>query len=157
MNINIICVGKIKEKYFTAAIEEYTKRLSRFCKVSIIELKDEKIPENASDKECEIVKEKEGERILGKLNGGYNIALCIEGREMPSEKLAKSIADISMSHSSINFIIGGSLGLWDKVKEKADIRLSFGMMTLPHQLMRVVLLEQIYRAFKINNNESYHK
>lgn len=158
MNINIIAVGKIKEKYFTAAIDEYAKRLSRFVKLNITEVADEKIPDNASEKEIEIIKDKEGAKILSKIpDNSYIVTLCIEGKEMPSEALAKKISDISMMSSSITFIIGGSLGLSDEVKAKSSLRLSFGSMTLPHQLMRVVLLEQIYRAFKINNNESYHK
>lgn len=158
MNINIISVGKIKEKYFTAAIGEYSKRLSRFVKLSITEVPDEKIPDNASEKEMEQIKEKEGSKILAKLpSNSFIVTLCIEGKELSSEDLAKRIADISMTSSNITFIIGGSLGLADTVKNKSNLRLSFGRMTLPHQLMRVVLLEQIYRAFKINNNESYHK
>ena len=158
MNINIICVGKIKEKYFTAAIDEYSKRLSRFVKLTITEIADEKIPDNASEKECELVKTKEGGKILSRLSdNSYIIALCIEGKEMPSEELAKRVANISMTSSNITFIIGGSLGLSDEVKERSNLRLSFGRMTLPHQLMRVVLLEQIYRAYKINSNEAYHK
>ena len=158
MNINIIAVGKIKEKYFTAAIDEYVKRLSRFAKVNITEVADEKIPDNASEKEVEKIKDAEGNKILSKLpQSSFNIAMCIEGTEFSSEKLAKKIADVSMTSSSITFIIGGSLGLSDAVKDKSDLRLSFGSVTLPHQLMRVVLLEQVYRTFKINNNESYHK
>ncbi len=158
MNINIICVGKIKEKYFTAAIEEYSKRLSRFSRLNIIEVADEKIPDNASEKECEIVKNKEGAKIISKLSrDAYVIAMCIEGREISSEGLAEKIATISMTASNITFIIGGSLGLSDEVKQRANHKMSFGKITLPHQLMRVVLLEQVYRAFKINNNESYHK
>lgn len=158
MNINIISVGKIKEKYFTASIEEYSKRLSRFVKLNIIEVADEKIPDNASEKEIEIIKEKEGSKILSKLpQNSFVITLCIEGKEFASEELAKKLADISMTSSNVTFIIGGSLGLSDTIKAKSHLRLSFGKMTLPHQLMRVVLLEQIYRAFKINNNESYHK
>ena len=158
MNINIICVGKIKEKYFTAAIEEYSKRLSRFSRLNIIEVADEKIPDNASEKECEIIKNKEGAKILSKLGGNaYVIAMCIEGKEISSEGLAEKIAATAMTTSNITFIIGGSLGLSDEVKARANHKISFGRITLPHQLMRVVLLEQIYRAFKINNNESYHK
>lgn len=158
MNINIISVGKIKEKYFTAAIDEYVKRLSRFVKLNITEVQDEKIPDNASGKEMELVKEKEGAKILAKLpQNSFVVTLCIEGKELSSEELAEKISDISMTSSNITFIIGGSLGLADAVKCKSNLRLSFGRMTLPHQLMRVVLLEQIYRAFKINNNESYHK
>ena len=157
MNINIICVGKIKEKFYTAAMDEYLKRLSRFAKVTVTEVADEKIPDRASEKEMEAVKKKEGEKILAKLGNEYVIALCIEGKEMSSEEFAQKIADISMTSSDIAFIIGGSLGLSDEVKNRAKLRLSFGRVTLPHQLMRVVLTEQIYRAFKINNNESYHK
>ena len=158
MNINIICVGKIKEKYFTDALNEYAKRLSRFAKFSIIEVPDEKISDNASEKEEDMIKEKEGKKILAKLSqGSYIIALCIEGTELSSEELAKKIADIFMTSSNITFIIGGSLGLSDAVKSKAQLKLSFGKMTLPHQLMRVVLAEQIYRSFKINANETYHK
>lgn len=158
MNINIISVGKIKEKYFTAAIEEYSKRLSRFVKLILTEIPDERIPDNASEKEIEIIKEKEGLKILSKLNeNSFVITLCIEGKELSSEELAQKITDISMSSSNITFIIGGSLGLSNAVKNKSQLRLSFGKITFPHQLMRVVLLEQIYRAFKINNNENYHK
>lgn len=158
MNITVISVGKIKEKFFTAAIDEYAKRLSRFVKLNIIEVADEKIPDNASDKEMEQIKDKEGEKILAKIpSGSFVVTLCIEGKELSSEELARKITDISMTSSSVTFIIGGSLGLSDTVKNKSSLRLSFGRMTLPHQLMRVVLLEQIYRAFKINNNESYHK
>ncbi len=158
MNITVIGVGKIKEKYFTAAIEEYAKRLSRFVKLNIIEVADERIPENASEKENETVKEKEGARILAKIpRNSFVVALCVEGEQLSSEKLAKKIADVSMSASGITFIIGGSSGLSDSVKAASNLRLSFGKMTFPHRLMRVVLLEQIYRAFKINNNETYHK
>lgn len=158
MNITVIGVGKIKEKYFTAALEEYSKRLSRFVKLNIIEVADEKIPDSASNREKEQIKEKEGAKILAKIpQNSFVVTLCIEGDELSSEKLAEKIAGISMTASSITFIIGGSLGLSEEVKSKSSLRLSFGRMTLPHQLMRVVLLEQIYRAFKINNNESYHK
>lgn len=158
MNINLICVGKIKEKYFSEAISEYSKRLSRFVKLNIIEVTDEKIPDNASEKEIEAVKQKEGEKILAKLPSySFTVTLCVEGKKLSSLDLAKKIADVSMTFSNITFIIGGSLGLCDTVKARSQLRLSFGPMTLPHQLMRVVLLEQVYRAFKINNNETYHK
>mgnify|MGYP004606598233 CR=1 FL=1 len=158
MNISIICVGKVKEKYFTAASDEYKKRLSRFTKLEIIEVPDEKIPDNASEKEIENIKNKEGLAILSKLkNSGSVIALCIEGKELTSEQLAEQTERFLMNGSNLYFIIGGSLGLSDEVKKRADLKLSFGRMTLPHQLMRVVLIEQIYRAFKINHNESYHK
>lgn len=158
MKITVIGVGKIKEKYFSAAIDEYSKRLSRFAQIEIIEINDEKIPENASAKEMEQIKQKEGKGILSKIkDGAYVVALCIEGKELSSEDLAQKMEAISMQSSHIVFVIGGSLGLSDEVKNTASLRLSFGKMTLPHQLMRVVLLEQVYRAFKINNNESYHK
>ena len=158
MNISIICVGKVKEKYFTAAADEYKKRLSRFTKLEIIEVPDEKIPDNASEKEIENIKNKEGLAILSKLkNSGSVIALCIEGKELTSEQLAEQTERFLMNGSNLYFIIGGSLGLSDEVKKREDLKLSFGRMTLPHQLMRVVLIEQIYRAFKINHNESYHK
>ncbi len=158
MNITILCVGKIKEKYFTAAIDEYTKRMGRFAKFSIIELPDEKIPDNASAREEEIIKSKEGKAILSRLrDSDYAIAMCIEGTQLDSVELSAKIEKISMNSSSIVFIIGGSLGLSDEVKKRAQLRLSFGKITLPHQLMRVVMCEQIYRAFKINNNEQYHK
>lgn len=158
MKISIICVGKVKEKYFTAASDEYKKRLSRFTKLEIIEVPDEKIPDNASEKEIENIKNKEGLAILSKLkNNGSVIALCIEGTELTSEQLAGQTERFLMNGSNLYFIIGGSLGLSDEVKKRADLKLSFGRMTLPHQLMRVVLIEQIYRAFKINHNESYHK
>lgn len=158
MNITIISIGKIKEKFFKDAISEYLKRLQRFSKVEIIELPDEKIPDNASEKVIEQIKDKEGDLILSHLKENtYFISLCIEGEELSSEELAKKISDISLSKSHITFAIGGSLGLSDKVKNKSRLKLSFGRFTLPHQLMRVVLTEQIYRAFKINANEVYHK
>ena len=158
MNITVICVGKIKEKFFTDAISEYLKRLSRFAKTQVIEVKDEKNPENASQKECEQILEKEGEAILSKIpKGSYVISLCIEGEQLSSPALADKIKYLSMEHSHITFIIGGSLGLLEKIKKLSGLRLSFGKITLPHQLMRVVLLEQIYRSFKILANESYHK
>lgn len=158
MNITVICVGKIKEKFFSDAIGEYLKRLSRFAKCEIIELRDEKIPDNASQKECEQILEKEGRAILAKIpKGSYVIPLCIEGEQLSSPAFADKIKYISMEASHIVFIIGGSLGLWDEVKKAARFKLSFGKMTLPHQLMRVVLLEQLYRCFKILANESYHK
>lgn len=157
MNITILCVGKIKEKYFTDAINEYKKRMSRFAKFNIVEIPDEKIPDRASEKEMNAVKDKEGKAILSALKGGYVISMCIEGTELPSEKIAEKIEAVAMHSSDITFIIGSSLGLSDEVKARSDFRLSFGRVTLPHQLMRVVLCEQIYRAFKINHNESYHK
>ena len=158
MNIKLIAVGKLKEKFFKEAVSEYSKRLSRFGKLEIAELADEKIPDNPSEKQIEMIKEKEGRAILSQLRENtYFIALCIEGKELSSEEFAEKLSSLSMQTGHITLAIGGSLGLSDEVKKRADMHLSFGRMTLPHQLMRVVLLEQIYRAFKINANESYHK
>ena len=158
MKITIISVGKIKEKFFTDAVLEYKKRLSRFASVEIIEIKDEKIPENASQKETLLILEKEGEAILSKIpKGSFKIAMCIEGTELSSTELSEKLDSIKTENSNITFIVGGSLGLWQKVKSASDMSLSFGKITLPHQLMRVVLLEQIYRAFKISAGETYHK
>ncbi len=158
MKITILCVGKIKESFFRCAIDEYKKRLSRFAKIDIIELKDEKIPENASPKECEMVLSKEGTEILNKIpKNSYVFSMCIEGKLISSEELSKKIDIIKNTNDHIVFIIGGSLGLLDDVKKASNEMISFGKITLPHQLMRVVLSEQIYRAFKISANESYHK
>ncbi len=158
MNISIVCIGKIKESFFRGALEEYSKRLSRFAKLDIIEVRDEKIPDNPSEKEIDAILEKEGAAVLTKIpKNSRIIAMCIEGKELSSTQLAEKIREISMTASHITFIIGGSLGLSDKVKAAADLKLSFGKITLPHQLMRVVLTEQIYRAFKINAGENYHK
>lgn len=158
MKVSIICIGKIKEKFFTDAIDEYKKRLSRFCDFEVIEIPDLSIPDNASDAQKEQIKKSEGEKILEKLKGNpYIISLCIEGKTLSSEELAKTVADATQTTSHVTFIIGGSLGLSDDVKSKSKLRLSFGRMTLPHQLMRVVLTEQIYRSFMINANTGYHK
>lgn len=158
MNITIICAGKIKEKYFSDAIAEYKKRLSRFADINIVEIPDEKIPDKASAKEESAIRQKEGDAMLAKIKpGSYVISMCIEGKELSSEELAAKLDGITLNTSRIVFIIGGSLGLSDEVKQRSDLKLSFGKITFPHQLMRVVLLEQIYRSFKINNNEAYHK
>lgn len=158
MKVSIICVGKIKEKFFTDAIGEYKKRLSRFCDFEVVEIPDLAIPDNASEAEKEQIKKREGEKILEKLKGNpYVISLCIEGKTLSSEELAKTVTDATQVTSHIAFIIGGSLGLSDEVKSKSRLRLSFGRMTLPHQLMRIVLTEQIYRSFMINANTGYHK
>jgi 23S rRNA (pseudouridine1915-N3)-methyltransferase len=158
MNITIITIGKLKEKYFKDAVSEYLKRLSRFGKIEIIELPDEKIPDNAGKKQTETIKNKEGAAILSHLKSNtYFITLCIEGKEFSSEELAEKISSLSMQTGHITLAIGGSLGLSDEVKNMSQLKLSFGKITFPHQLMRVVLLEQLYRAFKINSNESYHK
>ena len=159
MRINIVCVGKIKEKYLKLGIDEFKKRLSKYCKLEIIELEDEKAPENLSDKEMLIIKEKEGKKILSKIkDNSYVIALAIDGKNLSSEELAETINKLGVRGiSNITFVIGGSLGLSDEVLSSADYKLSFSKMTFPHQLMRLILLEQVYRAYRINNGEPYHK
>ena len=159
MKITVISVGKIKEKYFTDAIAEYSKRLSRYCKLEIIEVPDEKTPDGASEALENQIKEKEGERILAKVpDSAHVVALAIEGKQLDSEELADKMEKWNVSGiSHLVFIIGGSLGLTPKVLNRADFKLSFSKMTFPHQLMRVVLLEQVYRSFRIRNNEPYHK
>lgn len=158
MRITITAVGKLKEKYLKEAVSEYSKRLSRFVKAEIVEIADCKIPDKASPGEERRIIEEEGEKILAKIKpASFVVAMCVEGEELSSTELAARIEKLSMTRSDICFIIGGSLGLSDRVKERADLRLSFGKITLPHQLMRVILLEQLYRSFKINNNEVYHK
>ncbi len=159
MKIRIICLGKIKEKYLKEGIDEYAKRLGRFCKFEVCELPDIKIPENPSEAECNKVLVEEGEAVLKKISkDSFVIALCVEGKAMSSEELAAKISSVTlMGRSNIDFIIGGSLGLSESVKKRSDMRLSFSSFTFPHQLMRLILTEQIYRAFKINANEEYHK
>lgn len=159
MKITLITVGKIKEKFYTDAIAEYSKRLSRYCKLEIIQVADEKTPDKASETEERLIKEKEGERILAQIkDGAYVIALAIDGQMLDSEQLAARIEQLGVSgKSQIVMIIGGSLGLSDAVMKRADYKLSFSKMTFPHQLMRVILLEQIYRSYRIISNEPYHK
>ncbi len=158
MNINLVCVGKIKEKYFREAIDEYAKRLGRFCSFKITELPDRKIPDNPTPGEQRAVLAAEGADILKTIGkSDYVIALCVEGRQLSSEEWAEKTEDILRSHSSVTYIIGGSLGLADEVKQRADFRLSLGKITLPHRIARLVLAEQIYRCFKIRANEAYHK
>ena len=159
MKITCVVVGKIKEKYFTDAIKEYSKRLSRYCKLEIVELADEKTPDGASEAEELAIREKEGERILKALkDDAYVIALAIEGKMLDSVELSKKMESLGISGTShIAFVIGGSLGLAPAVMKRADYALSFSRMTFPHQLMRVVLLEQLYRSYRIMKNEPYHK
>lgn len=159
MKITVVCVGKIKEKYFTMAIDEYSKRLSRYCKLNIIEVPDEKTPDNASEAEEMQIKKKEGERILSNIKDqAFVIALAIQGKMLDSVELAKKLESLgTYGDSQIVFVIGGSLGLADEVLARANMKLSFSPMTFPHQLMRVVLLEQVYRAYRINCGEPYHK
>lgn len=159
MKIKLVTIGKLKEKYLKEGIAEYSKRLSRFTKVEIIELADEKTPDKASQLENQQILAKEGERILSKIaDREFVIALAIEGQQFPSEKFSLVIEDASIKgFSNITFIIGGSLGLSSQIKERANILMSFGKLTLPHQLMRLVLIEQIYRAFMIQQGSPYHK
>ncbi len=158
MKIAVIGVGKLKEKYFVMAVEEYGKRLSRYCRLELVETADEKTPDGASPAEEERIKRLEGERILKAVREeDYVIALAIQGEALSSEELAQRLQELSIRGRRIVFIIGGSLGLHDSVLARADMRLSFSKMTFPHQLMRVVLLEQIYRSFRIIKGEPYHK
>ncbi|PLT36015.1 23S rRNA (pseudouridine(1915)-N(3))-methyltransferase RlmH [Bacillus sp. V5-8f] len=159
MNITIVTVGKLKEKYLKQGIDEYLKRLSSYAKVDIIELADEKAPETLSDVEMLQIKEKEGERILSKISAdAHVIALAIEGKMKSSEELADTLDKLATyGKSKVVFVIGGSLGLSKSVMQRADEALSFSRMTFPHQLMRLILVEQVYRAFRINRGEPYHK
>lgn len=159
MNISIIAVGKLKEKYLKQAIDEYSKRLSRYCKLEVIELPDEKTPDNASEKEEQQIKEKEGRLILSKIkDNSYVIAMDLKGKQITSEEFASFISNRGVTgNSNIVFIIGGSLGLSEGVIKRANYKLCFSKMTFPHQLFRVMLLEQVYRGFRIINNEPYHK
>ncbi len=158
IKISIICVGKIKEKYWLDAIAEYSKRLSRYCKLNIIEVADEKTPDDASDAECDAIKKKEADKILKKIDSqGLVCTLEIAGKRFTSEGFASFIDGSSAKTSHIQFVIGGSLGLHSSVLDRSDMGISFSDMTFPHQMMRVILLEQIYRGFRITNGEPYHK
>lgn len=159
MNIKILCVGKIKEKFYRDAISEYSKRLSKYCSLEIVEVNDEKTSENSTENEINIIKDKEGERILKHIKDkDYAIALAIQGKQQDSVAFSKYIENLGITgNSSICLIIGGSLGLSDAVMKRCNDSISFSKMTFPHQLMRVILLEQIYRAMRIMNNEPYHK
>ena len=159
--IEILCTGKLKERYWNEAAAEYSKRLGRFCRIKITELPEVRLAANAGAAEERAVIEAESENVIKHLpsgSGSYIIALDVRGRELSSEALAEKIGGLATAGvSHIVFIIGGSLGLSQKLLERADMRLSFSPMTFPHQMMRVILLEQIYRAYKINSNETYHK
>ena len=159
MKITLVTVGKIKEKFYTDAIAEYSKRLSRYCKLDIVQVADEKTPDSAGEAVERQIKEKEGERILSSIkDGAYVIALAIDGEMLDSVELSEKINGLGIGGvSQIVFVIGGSLGLSDAVLRRADYKLSFSKMTFPHQLMRVVLLEQIYRSYRIIGGEPYHK
>lgn len=163
MKITILCIGKIKEKFYRDAIAEYEKRLSRYCKLEIVEAADEKTPEGASEAVELQIKEKEGERMLARLEkyqreGAYVCALAIDGKQLDSVELSEKIEQLGTHGTShIIFLIGGSLGMSESLLKRADLKLSFSKMTFPHQLMRVILLEQVYRAYRIMNGEPYHK
>ena len=158
LSVNIICIGKLKEKYLTDGVNEYLKRMRPLANVSVIELSEERCKDDPSDSEIKKVLSEEGKRIQGRISkDSYTIAMCIEGKELNSEELSKKIEDISQIKSTVNFIIGGSFGLSDEIKDMADLRLSMGRMTFPHQLSRLMLCEQIYRAFQISRNTKYHK
>ncbi len=159
LQINILYVGNIKDKFYAEAVKEYEKRLSAFCKIKNIELKEEKPPENPSDAEIALVIKKEGDRLLEALpKKGYKIALCVEGTQISSEELAKKISAVTISgDSEITFIIGGAFGMDERVKKAADYRLSISKMTFTHRMMRVILAEQIYRALNILSGGNYHK
>ncbi len=159
MKISILSVGKVKESYFRDAITEYSKRLSKYCKLEIIEVADEKTPDRASEAVCEQIKEKEAQRLMRHVReDAYVIALAIEGKQLDSVELAQKIDQLGITgKSQIQFVIGGSLGLHESLLKRADYKLSFSRMTFPHQLMRVILLEQIYRSYRIIAGEPYHK
>ena len=158
-NITLICIGKLKESYLRDAVSEYTKRLSGLCKMNLIELPAEKLSDNPSQKEIVNALESEGKKIIEKIpKGAYVYTMCIEGKQKTSEELSAEMENLAVKgYSNIVFIIGGSFGISDKVKSASDFRLSMSKMTFPHQVARVMLLEQIYRAFQINNNGKYHK
>lgn len=158
INISVICVGKLKEQFLRDGCAEYIKRLSPYAKTQIIEIAEERAPDAPSEAEILSIIEKEGERIAAKIpKGAAVIPLCIEGREFSSPEFAQEIEKLSLCNSKIAFVIGGSFGLSDKVKSLGAFKLSFGKMTLPHQLARLVLCEQVYRAFSILNHARYHK
>lgn len=158
LNVNIICVGKLKESYLRDAIEEYSKRMKPLCKLSVIELPEERVGENPSAAEIQKTVAAESDRILQKLGkSDYVVAMCIEGRNISSEELSQKLEEIQQLAGTVDFIIGGSWGLSEALKARADFKLSMGRMTFPHQLFRVMLLEQIYRAFQISRGTKYHK
>ena len=157
VHINIICVGKIKENYLKEAILEYSKRLSKYCKLSFFEIDDEQIPNNLNTKISENIKEIEGNKILAHIKNSYVISLDLTGKQYSSEEFSAKLENIALLNSNITFIIGGSLGLSKEVLQKSNELICFSKMTFPHQLIRVFLLEQLFRAFKIQNNETYHR
>lgn len=157
IHINIVCVGKIKEEYLKNAINEYSKRLSKYCVLNIIEIPDEKLPINLNNKLIANIKSIEGEKFLSQIKDSYIFGLDLKGKQNTSEEFASKISNISLNYSKITFIIGGTLGLSEKVLSSSNELISFSKMTFPHQLIRLFLLEQIFRGFKIINNETYHR
>lgn len=158
MNINIICIGKIKEPYLKSGLDEYAKRLSKYCTLSVIELEDERVPEKLSKKELALIQEAEAKKILSVIKSGYIIALDFRGKQLTSEEFAERINSLAISgQSTVNFIIGGSVGLSEEIRKTSDFILSFSNFTFPHQLMRLILYEQLFRCFKIIRGETYHK
>ena len=158
LTVNILCIGKIKEKFFKDAIDEYSKRLSKYCKLNIIELPDEKIPDKLNNNIINEIKTKECNNIINHLKkDSYIICLDLKGKEFSSEQFSKKIEALSMKTSNITFIIGGSLGLTDELLKLSNEQVCFSKMTFPHQLIRIFLLEQLFRNFKIQNNETYHR
>lgn len=160
IRINLITVGKLKEKYWRDAAAEYSKRLGAFCKLEIVELNESRLSDNPSEKEIAAALENEAKAMKSytDIKGAYNIAMCIEGKQLLSEKLSKKLSECGLNgFSTVNFIIGSSFGIAPEIKAKADLRLSMSEMTFPHQLARIMLLEQVYRAFQISANTRYHK
>lgn len=158
LNIQIICIGKIKEPFFKMAIEEYSKRLSRYCKLETLELPDEKIPDKLNSSISNEIKDKECSNIINHFKkSSYKIALDLKGKHLTSEEFSKKLDNLSLTNSNITFIIGGSLGLTQKLLDNCQESICFSKMTFPHQLIRVFLLEQLFRSFKISNNETYHR
>lgn len=158
LNIKLVVVGKLKEKFHKEEVNEYLKRLSRYAKLTIIEVEEEKIKENASDKENQTILVKEGSNVLKQIKENeYVFLLDLHGKEISSEEFASKLENISLAHSNISFVIGGSLGVSDELRKRSDFKLKLSPMTFTHQMTRIIILEQIYRAFKINNNETYHK
>lgn len=159
MKISILCVGKCREKYFADAVSEYVKRLSRYAKTEIIEVKDEKTPEDASEHEEDLIRETEGQRLLAKIpENAYLICTAIDGKSYDSVGLSEHLSELMLKgESHLAIVIGGSIGLSEEILQKADEKWSFSKLTFPHQLMRVILTEQLYRAFRIMNHEPYHK
>lgn len=159
LSVHLICVGKLKEKFYREAVEEYLKRLNGYCKLNLVELPEVKLSQNPSQGEIQAALDKEGDAIRAKIPAGASIvAMCVEGKPRSSEELAKLVADWSMNSAKhLVFIIGGSYGLHPSIKKEAWVQMSMSPMTFPHHLARVMVLEQIYRAFKINEGSSYHK